>query len=295
MAQADDARQDPHSVQPHVSLASWFIFNEWEQCQPSVVAAGEPAGCLPGAWANLDEFISAHAGLLDSLYLELGPLLVKWDQALAPWGGDPTHQNWRRFRPLRLSREEDWSDWLAFLLERCVTGVFPSRLLQPVHGTEVGYARPSVDREVSHDGHRADLVVRWVGGRCTHIEVKIGDDDLGKTFGTGRKMRLRYGKTVESWENFVLLLPSQSHDWEELESTEPGEPPVEALTWVDVCVALRSALLAEESLSWKGWAYAFVGAAEQLLVGFPGHLLRSQPSSGVEAKVEILRESLRHG
>src|SRR5262249_34086145 len=36
-----------------------------------------------------------------------------WNKRLAELGGDPWDYDWDRFRPLRLSREEDWSDWLA--------------------------------------------------------------------------------------------------------------------------------------------------------------------------------------
>jgi hypothetical protein len=276
-------------------MMSWSIFDELDRLHGDVAPAAPSPDRVSSAWTDLDEFIASHSAVLDSLYLELNPLLAEWNRRLASLGGDPTLQDWSRFRPLRLSREEDWSDWLAFLLERSDAGVFAARLLGADGGASIDHARPAVEREISHDGHRADLVVEWAGGRCAHVEVKIGDDGLAKTFGTGRRMRLRYGRSVEEWENFVLLLPSQIEDWAELESTEPAEPPVEVLSWIDVCVALRGALVSHESLVWRAWAYAFVGAVEQRIIRFPGHRLPSRPPSGLEAKVGILREALTHG
>lgn len=295
MARKEFSDLGRHRGQKWMPSASWSILNELQELHSRMVVIDKRHNTLSGDWGSLEEFVAAHTALLDSLYIELSPLLGAWDDALAAWGGEPTTYDWSRFRPLRLSREEDWSDWLAFLLERSTTGVFAARMLRGAGAASLGHQRPSVDREVSGDGYRADLVIHWLNGCCAHIEVKIGDAALGKTFRTGRKMRLRYRKAVEAWENFVLLLPSQVATWEGLESAEPDEPPVEALTWIDVCVALRSGLLSDESRSWKAWAYALVGAAEQALIGFPGHRLSSRPLAGLEAKVEILREGLKHG
>ena len=49
--------------------------------------------------------------------------IAVWADRLADLGGEPVCQDWSRFRPLRLSREEDWSDWLAHLIETSSTGV----------------------------------------------------------------------------------------------------------------------------------------------------------------------------
>jgi hypothetical protein len=56
------------------------------------------------AWAP------AFERLIDVGAKALGLALERWDERLRDLGGDPAREDWSRFRPLRLSREEDWSD-----------------------------------------------------------------------------------------------------------------------------------------------------------------------------------------
>ena len=152
----------------------------------------------------------------------------------------------------------------------------------------------SVDREVSYGAYRADIVVQWSDGSHTHIEVKVGDEDLGKTGATGREMRSHYGQSRRKWTNFIVMLSEQIQDWDELDHDEPGEPPVKALTWADVSIALRRTLRSEEKLLWRAWAYSFVGAIEQRLIGFPGHRLESRPIENLDTKIRIMNKGLKH-
>jgi hypothetical protein len=90
----------------------------------------------PYSWAFLEEFffpdssdwnavitLAAAFRRFNEAYLStVRALVARWDDALHGVGGDPLRENWARFRPLRRSREEDWSDWLAYLLESSRTG-----------------------------------------------------------------------------------------------------------------------------------------------------------------------------
>lgn len=251
---------------------------------------------LPEDWAVFDELSAAHVGVVEECYAAFDQLIVEWDRLLAEFGEDPTHVDWERFRPLRLSREEDWSDWLAFLLERSQTGVLAHALFGDGDASKEDFATPRfVDREVIHREYRADVVAGWSDGSHTHVEVKVGDVHLDKTFATSRAMRSRYRQTEDNWENYILMLSAQVPDWNEVDRAEPGEPPVRVLTWADVCIALRRALLSEENQAWKAWAFSFVGSIEQLLVGFPGHKLSARPTEKLETKTRILREGLDRG
>ena len=63
---------------------------------------------------------------------------------LAQFGGDPTHQNWEALRPLRLrsqGREEDWSDWLAYLIQSSDTGTFSCILFGGSPSEQSNYSR----------------------------------------------------------------------------------------------------------------------------------------------------------
>jgi len=247
------------------------------------------------SWDVFCDLFTTYSDLAAGYYSEFDELIKRWDEELAEFGNDPTHTDWSKFRPLRLTREEDWSDWLGYLLERSATGIFGQCLLA-IPGQEQGdYALPlTVDREVTHNGYRADLVVQWANHNYTHIEVKVGDDNLGKTGTTGREMRSHYGQTSRKWSNYILLLSRQMPDWNASNHDKVDEPPVKAITWADVSIALRRALRSEETLLWRAWAYSYLGAVEQHLIGFPGHRLEARPIESVEAKIRIMNTGLEH-
>lgn len=118
-------------------------------------------------------------------------LRARWDEELAAFGGDPHSRDWSRFRALRRHREEDWSDWVAQLIEDSETGWFARRLLGAIEGrtSTADYIGPDVQREIAREGFRADVVVLWGDATYTHIEVKVGDENLEKTCETSVKMK----------------------------------------------------------------------------------------------------------
>lgn len=165
------------------------------------------------------------------------------------------------FRPLRISREEDWSDWLAHLIQTSTMGTFARDLFD-------GNCATSVTREASlgNGARRADLLCRWSTGKtATHIEVKVGDDAFEKTFETAGLVEAEHLET--RWKHFVLLLPEQLTQWDRIASSRQT---VVARTWSDVALALRRQLWTqEEPIVWRVWALTFCGAIEQVLLGFP--------------------------
>src|SRR5437879_725289 len=79
-----------------------------------------------------------------------------WDKKLLAVCGNLGGLEWSDFRPLRLSREEDWSDWLAWLLETSTTGA----LAESLFGTSMdcgrgALKRPRVTREDRTEERRA--------------------------------------------------------------------------------------------------------------------------------------------
>src|SRR5688572_13549689 len=76
--------------------------------------------------------VSAWAAAIEA---RLGPkreavlrLRTASDKTLGVLGGDPNSRDWGMFRPLRRHREEDWSDWLAQLLEDSKSGLLACAL-----------------------------------------------------------------------------------------------------------------------------------------------------------------------
>ena len=246
-------------------------------------------------WDVFDELFTAYSDLTDSYYSEFDDLIKLWDRELSEFGQDPTHTDWANFRPLRLSREEDWSDWLAYLIETSSTGIFAKVLLNIPEQKQSAYALPlRVDREVSHDEYRADIVVQWTNHNYTHIEVKVGDKNLAKTGATASKMRAHYQQSEQNWTNFILMLSEQLSDWDSSDNNQPDEPITKTITWVDVSIALRRALRSEETLLWRSWAYSYLGAVEQHLVRFSGHRLKTRPIKNLDRKIQIMKMGLEN-
>ncbi len=225
------------------------------------------------SWQAVNDWTFALVAQLGADRSALAQQRGSSDQLLHDLDGDPTARDWTSFLPLRRDREEDWSDWLAQLIKDSTTGRFAWALLGAVERRHVdSYVEPTVHREVLYDGYRADLVIEWNGNdrSYTHIEVKVGDQDLGKTLETARKMAKRFGRDLTRRSDAVLLMPSQLEAWELECNVQPEmRKRVNCLTWVHVARALRSALpqSAGESIHWRVWAHAFCGAVEQDLLG----------------------------
>jgi len=228
--------------------------------------------------------------------------LAIWDGLLADLGGDPSFKDWRSFRPLRLTREEDWSDWLAHLIQSSATGYFAHHLLGSAAAraapamspteTRMFVAPPRCDREVdTEDGRRADIVIRWAGddSRWTHIEVKVGDEQFAKTYDTARKLRAKLAP-AGAWTDFILIPQHSNLTWLECKDDIEGKSDqcpiaVCTLTWGHVASSLRASLIAKgENFPWRVWAYSFCGAVEQVLLGVPrqksGHRTNSVADLG---------------
>lgn len=245
---------------------TWSMFDTWT-ANPKMPAP------LPswGAVTHLGEL--AYATLRERSVLR-AKLVNDYDEQLRDLGGEFTRQNWRAFRPLRLSREEDWSDWLAFLLQSSTSGNLAAQIFAEVGQLDAAQlAAPEVEREEStSDGtRRADLLITWHDGGKSHVEVKIWDQAFEKTFDTAAAMRAEH--TAHEWRGDFILLPEEAAEaW--VASSEPMTRAwgfsVRMLTWRRVAVALRRCLWTKcEPLSWLAWAYAYCGSIEQVILQHP--------------------------
>jgi hypothetical protein len=195
-------------------------------------------------------------------------LKCKWDRRLRPLGGDPSTFRFDDFRQLRLSREEDWSDWLAWLLRTSETGAFAEVLFgQHMNRRSRSLVAQEVKREELTEDRkrRADIVVRWKSGQTTDIEVKIQDRQIEKTFETAMKLKGRSPRS--KWYHFILLLDERMPDWHAVASNHADNEEIHAIPWDNVVLALRRCLWDErEPLVWRTWAWTFCGAIEKRIL-----------------------------
>jgi hypothetical protein len=270
---------------------SWAVFDEL--IRPQEIQSRTWSGVT--AWASdIEALLGADRDLL-------ARQRTWWDQSLSSLGGDPSARDWTSFLMLRREREEDWSDWLAQLLEDSTTGHFAHGLFGEIERESVGsYAQPAVHREVSFDGYRADLVIEWSDASYTHVEVKIGDPHLAKTWGTAERIETHFAH-LRYRSDAVLLLPTQLNAWN-VQQIKMGKR-VRSLTWIDVACALRRALSSqstEESVQWRVWAHSLCGAVEQDLLGLragrdPEKWARSLPFLQLRMASQLLsREGMTH-
>lgn len=242
---------------------SWFAFDDW--CRPRQPTPD---------WEGVDALLHRSLAATSTLSQRLTVTLTDSDIRLHNQGGDPARTTWQRFRPLRLSREEDWSDWLCWLLEMSDTGEFAKHLLtQP--GPPAALARPAGQRELTTrmrhlDGStkefRADILLEWSDETHTHIEVKLRDQNRTKIFSTAQSLEQVYPNT----HHFILLHPNDTPAWEaETTSARATSASISTITWVDVTKALRRSVTFEPDPLWRSFAVAFWGAIEQKILQLP--------------------------
>lgn len=240
-------------------MPTWSFVARW-RCPPDPVLT----------WRSLGRLVELHHRVERVDLARLEAMLDRWHSRLAISGGDPSETNWSGFRPLRLSREEDWSDWLQHLLAHPDGRVFARKLLGATERDSVD----SVEREVRVAARRADLVVHFASGCHAQLEVKVGDRAFAKTVDTARALE---SVVPGRWRHMVIVPP------DDLESarleTASSEPIVDVLSWRRVVVLLRASLLAlDTSVTWRVWATAFCGAVEQRLLSLPVRAPRLEAS-----------------
>lgn len=266
-----------------VDKNSWAIFDSWYPPQETEQLS----------WEVFDGLLPVYHKILEKKYDELNSLLEEWDKRLSDLDKDPTYFNWDNFRPLRLSREEDWSDWLSHLIATSKSGIFCKNVFDIEDFNTEDYISPfRVEREITYEFYRADIIIEWQNHFYSHVEVKIGDEQLTKTLETGEKLREKYQVPKNQWTNYLLLLSEQVPSWEQLTTSYPEFDSVNIITWNDICIAIRRALLYEESIKWRVWAYSFLGAIEQKIIQFPGYRVEDKPIEKIDEKIDILRKGL---
>lgn len=270
--------------QPTIQGArSWSNFDDWHLSPNNAPTAPD--------WSAVDGMVDSFKHYCQRVQVDVSATLAKWDNLLSWLGGDPIRVDWTTFRPLRLYREEDWSDWFSFLLASSKTGVTAHYLFGQSTGHPDAFAQPPrVERETSADQFRGDVLIWWSDGCVTHIEIKIGDPNLRKTYDTAEHLENRFRGSNRRWMDFIVLLPLQRAEWDAIELAATTKRSIHCRTWEDVSIGLRRGILSDQSILWKSFARAFIGAIEQTLLQFRNPRANGIPEMTVENHLRVLRE-----
>jgi len=224
--------------------------------EPPVVPDLRPLRRVLSAYGR---FQKTEAGWIEQLLkestIELHPL------------DDPLLVDLGTHRWLKGSREEAYSDWLAWVLEQVGSVGDIQRIFGIDEERPVDSAQPQVIRErpleEGHEGHtgRMDILVECGNNLVIAVEVKIcaaEDADTEKQEGYRRALRKCAGRSVRR----ILLV------------TKAEEDPYhgfEVRLWREVCLQLRRAICPireRRGLTAAAMVLAFAGAVEQNLLGF---------------------------
>ena len=274
---------DGESIDVHGGNMDWSFVEVFKAPVSTSLAKTRRVPEMPD-WDSADEISVALQKAAAQIQGRLDNTLARWEIKLAQLGGDPQHHEWQHFRPLRLQREEDWSDWLAHLLATSKSGQLGYRLFREIVGSkrQDDFSRPEVEREVIVGNRRADIVL-VAGDRVgIHVEVKIWDTQFEKTAETSALVADTFVSKppVTVWYN-VLLVPEDSKERVVLDEHHTGVKIV-PMVWAHVASSMRAVLAGADSdaeeISWRVWAWSFVGCIEQKILGLNATMLPRAPS-----------------
>ena len=223
------------------------------------------------SWSSANVLIDALRKTAEAQQKHRNQIVEQWNELFSDFGGDPIIFDWKKFRPLR--REEDWSDWLAHLLETSETGLLAHLLFGRIENAS---RKPKVEREPEIGPYQADLLIDWTETEGSHVEIKIGDLRLEKTIGECEELQKESERGDRSgvfYDHWILLPRQHLPRWDEVvaeHSASPLAKEVHSIDWHKVVVSIRRALRhAGESMPWRVWAWTFLGIIHQRHMGHP--------------------------
>lgn len=249
-----------------VDLDKRFIKREWEE--------------LDSWW---DCHIKSQREEVKNLRQVMNEVQREWEHSNSRFERGPLTSDWKSdqgvTKPLRTYQEENWSQWLAHLLQSA-----PPSLLTNLFEGEFDRQPSSVEREEYLPNHRgtdryADVIL-FYKDKGISVEVKKGDKHYSKTIDTASLIELHHQK---EWEH-ILLLPRQMNTAlrqsfpEKLEESKEGRleirsevsEDIKILYWRDISSAIRKGLQSDSASDphWEASAYVFATLIEQEIAGF---------------------------
>jgi hypothetical protein len=220
-------------------------------------------------WGNVIPFINAGRKLSDSLREKTRKLVVQSNSHLSPFQ-DPLSLDFSSNRWFAGKREENYSDWLKWIIEQLDDPNLVFRLLEinvPSVAEKCHKEPPEALREYpvqkGHDDQsgRLDILIRYSHEALVVIEVKLDNAesaDIEKNRGYYKSVEEKFEET--KYKYYKLLV---------INAEESKYNNFEVLKWKSVCMELRR-MVADKSVKAPlvgALMLAFAGAVEQNLLG----------------------------
>jgi hypothetical protein len=165
----------------------WQSYAKWGEAL-RLQAANQPAGVdWHVDYSAMGRIVEAFQALVKSEQVHLADLLKTCDRQLAPFS-DPFRLSIssHRWLDLQREREESYSDWLAWLLERMDSAEQVLRIFDLENtefGTLVGKQKPTIYREVQcrvsgGEQRRLDIVIQFGDAGILLVEVKVREIEV---------------------------------------------------------------------------------------------------------------------
>lgn len=303
--------------------SAWDDLDLWGEALATATADPSQYDSTPQRddWNELPSWWQTYIDIGHQTAIEIAAVLEDsneaWKQSPGTFDTDPLAANLTRTQfergPLQPGNEVNWSRWLAQLLTPSAA------LVRELFDVPVDHPPTEVRREdrlkKSEGGFRRPDILVYQADRGISIEVKLDDENFGKTAETATLVEEHYSRF--DWTHTILLPERQQNrlativeppvittedESSQVQWEEPG--PVTVLHWRDVTAALRSLLRRGESVDahWAANAYLFCAVAEQQLLHFkPAPVIRqlADPSTVVDTiqpigMAETLEEQLTY-
>jgi hypothetical protein len=218
-------------------------------------------------WSSVIGIIKAAKASQDAGQQELARLLGISKERLHPLE-DPFSTDFGLHRWLGGSREESYSDWLAWVMAQLDSAGEVFELFGLKFPPEAAHWKNTdAKRETGIPDGRLDIVLRWTGKALLVIEVKV-TDEASASISKQNFYRKWIDKQREPRKRAVLLVVDG----------KPGESKGRFIrcAWSKVCLGLRRAASRHVSQNAvrSAMMLAFAGAVEQNLLDMPGRPLQ---------------------
>ncbi len=157
---------------------TWYFYARW-----GAILVRQPTEQLSGEWCkSIERIANAFRMLAKTEQTHIADLLETADQRLAPFS-DPLRLPFRgnRWLDLGREREESYSDWLAWLLERMESAEEVLRIFnledadfaESVHDKKPKVCREQQFQSASGELKRLDIIIEFAQRAILLVEVKV--------------------------------------------------------------------------------------------------------------------------